>query len=303
MVSGNRPRALLVLTELQGRGTEHLERAALLAKAMGFSLRLAWNGEDKSVGHTSVHRLEKLARSLRRHFDLTVDVVGEPVNSLDVLKFHGKSCELVCIPVQGARKWSATQWVDRLQRARVGPILVVGSKGGVPYQRVLVSTSLKSDCAQRLQWAHALAKGGSIDLLHSVDSPVPASVKEDLSSGAVLEHLRRKTRLEAHRLMASVARKSPGPGPAQAVGFICEDGKPLARILQRQASTDYGLIAIGVTTQPWWMFLRSASLATQLVAAACTDTLIVPGAPTKKMWGREGVIWKWVSWLKEDRFA
>lgn len=285
-VSGNRPRILLVLTELQGRGTEHLERAALLAKAMGLSLRLAWNGEDKWAGHTPVYRLEKLARSLRRHFDLTVDVVREPLNSLDVLKFHGKSCDLVCIPFQGARKWSATQWVERLLRARVGPILVVGTKGGVPYQRVLVSISLKSDCAQRLQWAHALAKAGSIDLLHSVDSPVPPSEKDDPASGAVLEHLRRKTWLEAHRLMASVARQlpGPGPGPAQAVGFICEDGKPLARILQRQASIDYGLIAIGMKTHPWWMFLRRASLATQLVAAACTDTLIVPGAPTKKCW-------------------
>jgi hypothetical protein len=49
------PRIFLVRTELQGRGTEHLERAAGLAKAMGMSLRLAWNGEGKLAGHTSVH--------------------------------------------------------------------------------------------------------------------------------------------------------------------------------------------------------------------------------------------------------
>lgn len=294
------PRTLLVLTELQGRGTEHLERAAGLAKAMGMSLRLAWNGEGKSAGHTSVHRLEKLARSLRRLFNLAVDVVEEPVDSLDVLRFHARSSDLVCVPCQGAQDRSTTQWVERLIRARVGPILVLGTSGGTFYQRVLVSTSLKSDFAKRLQWAHALAGKGLVDLLHSVDSTAQSSPKDDLASGAVIEHQRRKTWLEAHRHMASVARQLKGP--AQGLGFLCAEGKPLARILEKQGSNGYGLVAVGARTQPHWMFLRRASLAVQLVAAARADTLIVPGSPTERM-GCEGSIWKRISRMKEGRFA
>ena len=285
--------SLLVITDLSFDDDRVVRRAALVAHAHGARLHVLHMLKApgiKSLRHWFVRAndievetanalgtLRRLATEISRASDVvaTVEVVAS--DRFELLMQAAGRADLV---VLGGRRlgrtggWLFGSTAGRVLRSCPSPMLVVRGRGEHPYQRVLVPIDFTAGSDAAIQVASRIRREAGMHLLHTIDSPREAVLRD----ADVPDHVIRQTRLREeagararmHRRIASLGLDGAGMAFALAHG-------PVVRSTVRHArEIGADLIVAGKPRRSTVAGMLLASVSGGLLSGSACDVLIVP---------------------------
>jgi len=257
---------VLATTDLSAPARHAAERAALVAKDAGATLRLVHVISDPALS-----RLRRLIEDSRNDVEPRIrETIGQNVARLgehlaqaygvatqaDVVTGaliagilgHAAAChaDLLVLGARGAsfmRHLMLGSTAERLIRTSHRPMLVVKQPPHERYRRTLVAVDFSSSSATSLAMARAVAPHAELVLLHAYEVPYEewmrtAEVRED-----ALQHYQEVAR---HRALADMHAflQSSGLNPADVATVILK-GDPAIRIIEQEQELDCDLIVVG----------------------------------------------------------
>lgn len=257
---------VVAATDLSAPARHAAERAALVAKDAGATLRLVHVINDPALGH--LRRLvpesrddveprirQTIDRDVVRLGDHLAQVYGmtaqaEVVTGALIAGILGHAAanraDLLVLGARGAsfmRHLMLGSTAERLIRRSDRPLLVVKQPPHERYRRALVAVDFSRSSLATLAVARAVAPQADLVLLHAYEVPFEdwmrtAEVREE----ALLHYqgiARRRASVDMHALL-----QSSGLDPAEVPTVILK-GDPTLRIIEQEQELDCDLIVIG----------------------------------------------------------
>jgi len=271
--------AVLVPGDLSGLGVHAAWRGALVARELAAVLRLLHTrpaGEDPVA---ALESLRQLARDIRGHLGLRVEVVEDPGEPLAATARAARGAEMVVI---GARRGNALRdlvlgtQAERLMRLSRLPVLVVKKAPTGGYRRVLVPVELGPAAAPVIAAAARLSRGPRLEVLHALPPGEEISMRVVDVPQHVLRRLRRRATHRAEAALEElIAQAAPAEGrhaAAPAVSF----GDPAALVLARAQAMRADLVVMGKRPRGVLGDLLLNSVTRRVLAEAPGDVLMLP---------------------------
>jgi nucleotide-binding universal stress UspA family protein len=287
-----RPRKILLATDLSARSDRAMDRAALIAREHAAELVVLVVMEpsraDASPRYTSLWleteppaNPRRLADLVRRHLASSADELGDRVRIriesgdpadviLDVAR--EETCDLLVTGVArneflGRLTLGAT--VDRLVGAAPAPLLIVTDRASGAYRRVVVATDLSPTSLIALDMAAALSTAGTLTVFHGRHVPYTSFVSdaEALKTAAQQAALAETTAfIEAAPLSAAVRAR---------VEVLVRAGEPERNLadLARDGAVD--LVALTTHGRGAVLTALLGSVARRIVTSLPCDALVV----------------------------
>ena len=293
-MSGNgvdmeRPRSILLATDLGARSDRALDRAVQLAKGWQSPLVVAtvieagagridlmalrdppdwYRGEDPE----QVAERQLLEAMSAQGVDAEFRVERGPpgVRLLEVAEAEG--CDLVVAGVarhESLGRAVLGSTVDRLARRSPVPVLVVRGRVQGPYRRMLVASDWSASAEHAMRTAMAMFPQSAITVLHGYEVPMAGLM--DTTREQMLAAVRDQALADGREF---IARCQP-PGGVGSVSLVVERGDP--SLLMRMYASQYPVDLAVVATQGRSALLdvMLGSVAQRLLEDLPLDTLVV----------------------------
>ena len=293
-MSGNgvdmeRPRSILLATDLGARSDRALDRAVQLAKDWQSPLVVAtvieagagridlmalrdppdwYRGEDpEQVAERQL--LEAMsAQGVDAEFRVERGPPGDRL--LEVAEAEG--CDLVVAGVarhESLGRAVLGSTVDRLARRSPVPVLVVRGRVQGPYRRMLVASDWSASAEHAMRTAMAMFPQSAITVLHGYEVPMAGLM--DTTREQMLAAVRDQALVDGREF---IARCQP-PGGVGSVSLVVERGDP--SLLMRMYASQYPVDLAVVATQGRSALLdvMLGSVAQRLLEDLPLDTLVV----------------------------
>ena len=293
-MSGNgvdmeRPRSILLATDLGARSDRALDRAVQLAKDWQSPLVVAtvieagagridlmalrdppdwYRGEDpEQVAERQL--LEAMsAQGVDAEFRVERGPPGDRL--LEVAEAEG--CDLVVAGVarhESLGRAVLGSTVDRLARRSPVPVLVVRGRVQGPYRRMLVASDWSASAEHAMRTAMAMFPQSAITVLHGYEVPMAGLM--DTTREQMLAAVRDQALADGREF---IARCQP-PGGVGSVSLVVERGDP--SLLMRMYASQYPVDLAVVATQGRSALLdvMLGSVAQRLLEDLPLDTLVV----------------------------
>ena len=293
-MSGNgvdmeRPRSILLATDLGARSDRALDRAVQLAKDWQSPLVVAtvieagagridlmalrdppdwYRGEDpEQVAERQL--LEAMsAQGVDAEFRVERGPPGDRL--LEVAEAEG--CELVVAGVarhESLGRAVLGSTVDRLARRSPVPVLVVRGRVQGPYRRMLVASDWSASAEHAMRTAMAMFPQSAITVLHG--SEVPMAGLMDTTREQMLAAVRDQALADGREF---IARCQP-PGGVGSVSLVVERGDP--SLLMRMYASQYpvDLAVVATHGRSALLDVMLGSVAQRLLEDLPLDTLVV----------------------------
>jgi universal stress protein E len=257
---------VLAATDLSAPARHAAERAALVAKDAGATLRLVHVINDPALGH--LRRLvpesrdeveprirQTIDRDVVRLGDHLAQVYGmtaqaEVVTGALIAGILGHAAanraDLLVLGARGAsfmRHLMLGSTAERLIRRSDRPLLVVKQPPHERYRRALVAVDFSRSSLATLAVARAVAPQADLVLLHAYDVPFEEWMRTaDVREEALLHYqgiARQRASVDMHAFL-----QSSGMDPARVPTAILK-GDPTLRIIEQEQELDCDLIVIG----------------------------------------------------------
>ena len=293
-MSGNgvdmeRPRSILLATDLGARSDRALERAVQLAKGWQSPLVVAtvieagagridlmalrdppdwYRGEDpEQVAERQL--LEAMsAQGVDARFRVERGPPGDRL--LEVAEAEG--CELVVAGVarhESLGRAVLGSTVDRLARRSPVPVLVVRGRVQGPYRRMLVASDWSASAEHAMRTAMAMFPQSAITVLHGYEVPMAGLM--DTTREQMLAAVRDQALADGREF---IARCQP-PGGVGSVSLVVERGDP--SLLMRMYASQYpvDLAVVATHGRSALLDVMLGSVAQRLLEDLPLDTLVV----------------------------
>ena len=293
-MSGNgvdmeRPRSILLATDLGARSDRALDRAVQLAKGWQSPLVVAtvieagagridlmalrdppdwYRGEDpEQVAERQL--LEAMsAQGVDARFRVERGPPGDRL--LEVAEAEG--CELVVAGVarhESLGRAVLGSTVDRLARRSPVPVLVVRGRVQGPYRRMLVASDWSASAEHAMRTAMAMFPQSAITVLHGYE--VPMAGQKDTTREQMLAAVRDQALADGREF---IARCQP-PGGVGSVSLVVERGDP--SLLMRMYASQYpvDLAVVATHGRSALLDVMLGSVAQRLLEDLPLDTLVV----------------------------
>jgi len=257
---------VVAATDLSAPARHAAERAALVAKDAGATLRLVHVINDPALGH--LRRLvpesrddveprirQTIDRDVVRLGDHLAQVYGmtaqaEVVTGALIAGILGHAAanraDLLVLGARGAsfmRHLMLGSTAERLIRRSDRPLLVVKQPPHERYRRALVAVDFSRSSLATLAVARAVAPQADLVLLHAYDVPFEEWMRTaDVREEALLHYqgiARQRASVDMHAFL-----QSSGMDPARVPTAILK-GDPTLRIIEQEQELDCDLIVIG----------------------------------------------------------
>lgn len=275
-------RVLLAITSLDAEAKSYLEKVAVLAKASGARLRLAYCSKQASAVEHPMARLKQRARHLGRLLNRPVETVDVEIQTLAELRRQLEGCAVACIgkPKRDGRLKSwGRDVLGALIDLRIRPVLAVEPGNAVPYASTLAAVALGPNSPQLLRWARAMAPDSTVELLHVTEFP-ESLARMDLSQPkSVLDQALQTSRAALQHRLRELSDEL-GDGSADLTCSLVS-GELTEVIDRRQRSEAHDLVVVGISSRKPWLPLLRPVLAQQLVGRLSGDLLVVPQTPRR----------------------
>jgi nucleotide-binding universal stress UspA family protein len=288
-----RPRRILLATDLSARSDRATERAALVMREHDAELvvlhvmepppdppqhhRSIWTLTEVEPLRPTPRLMELVRRQLPRALVEAGDRVrvrveaGDPPQAiLDVAR--EESCDLLVTGV--ARNeflggFTLGKTVDRLLRVADPPILIVTNRASAPYGRVVVATDLSPASLVALETAVALLPKGALTVFHSREVPYTSLINDRATYKSQEEQAAladTRAFLESAGLSADVRER---------LEILVRAGAPEGHLaeLARQGAAD--LVALTTHGRGAVMNALIGSVAKRIVSSLPCDALVV----------------------------
>ncbi len=293
-MSGNgvdmeRPRSILLATDLGARSDRALDRAVQLAKGWQSPLVVAtvieagagridlmalrdppdwYRGEDpEQVAERQL--LEAMsAQGVDARFRVERGPPGDRL--LEVAEAEG--CELVVAGVarhESLGRAVLGSTVDRLARRSPVPVLVVRGRVQGPYRRMLVASDWSASAEHAMRTAMAMFPQSAITVLHGYEVPMAGLM--DTTREQMLAAVRDQALADGREF---IARCQP-PGGVGSVSLVVERGDP--SLLMRMYASQYpvDLAVVATHGRSALLDVMLGSVAQRLLEDLPLDTLVV----------------------------
>ena len=293
-MSGNgvdmeRPRSILLATDLGARSDRALDRAVQLAKGWQSPLVVAtvieagagridlmalrdppdwYRGEDpEQVAERQL--LEAMsAQGVDARFRVERGPPGDRL--LEVAEAEG--CDLVVAGVarhESLGRAVLGSTVDRLARRSPVPVLVVRGRVQGPYRRMLVASDWSASAEHAMRTAMAMFPQSAITVLHGYE--VPMAGQKDTTREQMLAAVRDQALADGREF---IARCQP-PGGVGSVSLVVERGDP--SLLMRMYASQYpvDLAVVATHGRSALLDVMLGSVAQRLLEDLPLDTLVV----------------------------
>jgi nucleotide-binding universal stress UspA family protein len=256
-------RSMTVATDFSADATRSVQRAALLASALGARLEVLHVVDASALAQASALLAGKQGckaeclESARRKLDGTVDAmdVSTPPsiharvrvgNVLDEILRASQASDLLVLGARGQHRMRAAilgTTSERLLQKGRGTLLVVKKPARHAYRRVVASIDFSADSLAALQAALRVAPGAHFTLVHAYDVEFEGMLWRGNVPKATVDGFRRDARTSALAKMHSVGVKL---GVAEArLDKVATRGYPPRVILDTAKRKDADLIVIG----------------------------------------------------------
>jgi len=286
---------VLAATDLSAPARHAAERAALVAKDSGATLRLVHvindpalvrlsrllveSGDDVEprIRQTIDRDVARLGEHLAQAYGVTAqaDVVSDAVIAGILGHAAASRADLLVLGARGAsfmRHLMLGSTAERLIRKSDRPLLVVKQPPHERYRRALVAVDFSRSSLATLALARTVAPQADLVLLHAYDVPFEewmrtADVRED-----ALQHYQVVAR---HRALADmqVFLQSSGLNPADVATVILR-GDPTLRIIEQEQELDCDLIAVGKQGETMTEKFLLGSVTKHVLQQSQSDVLI-----------------------------
>ena len=287
---------VLATTDLSAPARHAAERAALVAKDAGATLRLVHVISDMMLGR--LRRLledspddvelrlrgkiegdvARLGEHLSRAYGMPVpaDVVTGPLIAGILGHAAANHADLLVLGARGAsfmRHLMLGSTAERLVRTSDRPLLVVKQPPHEQYRRVLVPVDFSRLSLATLNLARAVVPHAELILLHAYDDPYEdwmqtVEVQED-----VLQHYQQVARQRALRDMQAFLEA--GGLTAAEVPTVVVKGDPTLRILELEQELDCDLIMVGKQGETVTEEFLLGSVTKHVLQQSQSDVLVV----------------------------
>lgn len=279
--TGDRPRRILLATDLSSRCDRALDRTLQLARAWGADLHVLHAVEtpapvvplgvdaERYLKRRPDRRLDarrELERLVGNEARLHVEDTPVAAAILDVAAREG--CDLVVLgearnPLMGPIEST----IDEVVRKAATSVLIVRSRPTGPYRRLLVGTDFTDEALQALRRAGTLFPEAEIQLVHAYAMPYAPLVGDTPSDPSWKE-----AQLVKLRQHVTDAALPPIGGPS--IGVQVEAGPPASVLKQCQSSFDADLTVIGAHPRGL-LFDAVVGSSRPIIDAVAGDVLVV----------------------------
>lgn len=290
------PDVLIAATDFSEPAGLATERAATLARGLGWHLRLLhalgdgdWI-ERMAQGLKGEFSIElarrtagsRLARERERLFeaglsDVDYEVLDGTLPALLPQLLHEGERGLVVMGAQGEtglRQGLLGSTADRVLRAGALPVLLARQDGGQAYRRVALATDLGESSLQAAKLGLRLAPGAQVYLLHAIEVPPDRNLAFASASPEGREAFHRDAHDRAFRqLQAFEASLGVSPAPTRAV----RKGPPAAVLAAFVEEAQIDLVVLGSRPRARWEANLLGSTALFATHRLPCDVLLVPG--------------------------
>ncbi|NML47739.1 universal stress protein [Ramlibacter sp. G-1-2-2] len=291
-------RRLLAATDLSAPARHAVERAALVARAVGARLDLvhvaaAFSGVDElrrlvaslpadveqRVREQTQMLVEALAGSLRDRHGITATthvVEGgllagiedtAAATGADLLVFGARGSSTLRHVVLGS---TAARLISRSTR----PLLVVKRMPAADYQRVLVPVDFSAASLPSVQLARAVAPAAKLVLLHVYEAPFEGQLYYAGVDPQYIEEYRQRAWEESQARMGALIADAGLP-PDAATSVFAHGAAP-HRILQQEDEDDCDLVVMGRQGQTRLGDMLLGSVSRRVLAESDGDVLVLP---------------------------
>jgi nucleotide-binding universal stress UspA family protein len=287
---------VLATTDLSAPARHAAERAALVAKDAGATLRLVHIISDPVL--SSLRQLlegtpddvelrlrEKIDRDVVRlgehlaeacGMSVPTDVVTGPLIAGILGHAAGNRADLLVLGARGAsfmRHLMLGSTAERLVRKSDRPLLVVRQPPHERYRRVLVAVDFSPLSLKALDLARAVAPHADLVLLHSYDVPYEDWMRTvDVPEGA-LQHYQQAARQRALQNMQAFL--AAAALTAAEVPTVVVKGDPTIRILEQEQELDCDLIVVGKQGETVTEEFLLGSVTKHVLQQSQSDVLVV----------------------------
>lgn len=287
---------VLAATDLSPPARHAAERAALVAKDAGATLRLVHVISDPVVNR--LRRLLEEARDdvegqIRRKIDRDIARLGEHLAqtfglkaSADVVSGnliagilgHATACsaDLLVLGARGAsfmRHLTLGSTAERLVRKGDRPLLVVKQPPHERYRRVLVAVDFSPSSRAALREARAVAPHADLILFHAYEVPYEDWMQTVEVPEAALQHYQQAARQSALQDMRAFLG-SAGLATATLPTVVVK-GDPTLCILEQEQELDCDLIVIGKQGETVTEEFLLGSVTKHVLQQSQSDVLVV----------------------------
>jgi len=297
----NKPRPIVVATDLSAPSRHAASRAALLAKAGGAPLTLVhtvggtalddlrrWLAEAHSAdeGEQTVaalegearQRLQALADELSQRHGIPVQAELATGHAVDQVTRYADEADAALL-VTGTRGAGFFRGVvlgstaERIAKRSARPVLMVRQLPHEPYRRVLVPVDFSDWSLAAVQRAQRVAPGATLVLMHAVELPYEGKMRLAGVSDTVLARYVRTARLEAESRLRALAAEA-GLAADQVRLSLPGGADPWMLIVQEEQEQDCDLIVIGRQGRHALDELLLGSTTRMVLAEGAADVLI-----------------------------
>jgi nucleotide-binding universal stress UspA family protein len=280
------PAPVLLATDLSAQGDRALDRAVVLAKALGARLIalhvLEPGASGVSGGAPSWHRLSEDHREWARYrLGLDLDHAGVQteirVESGDAAEqilrtAHLSGCGLVVTGVgrnESLGKLLLGSTVRKLVRQLAVPVLVVKNRPHGPYPHGVVATDFSPESGHALRAAADLMSGTSLALFHACDTALgmPAN------AASAPEALQRDLEKEVSGFLDNLGQLPAGVPASTVIQY----GEPETLLSEHVFQTRCDLVVAGAQRMTGIMGAMVGSVAERLLEALPSDVMLVRG--------------------------
>lgn len=289
-------RTVLVAVDESGAARHAAERAAALAEALGAALHLVHVvpqgpladlrrllGDDPApvervlaAQRASIERLAtELSRPTRRPFAVHVEQ-GAVLGAIDAVA-ERIDADLVVFGSRGhgfLSRLALGSTAERMLRRGSRPMLVVRQKPRAPYQRVLAAVDFSPWSAPALELARRLAPAARLTVLHVLNPPFEAKLRQAGIDEATIARYRESARREAELELAELTRRCGLA--AHAHDALIEHGDPARVILEQEQEQDADLVILGKHGRSATESFLLGSVTKQVLAHGSADVLVCP---------------------------
>lgn len=286
---------LLAATDLSAPSRHAAERAALIAKDTGATLRLMHvisdsvldrlrqllepSGDDveqrlrQKIDRDVAHLVEHIQRTCG--LAATAEVVTGALVATIVDRAAACHADLLVLGARGAnfmRRLLIGSTAERLVRKSPRPMLVVKQPPHEPYRRLLIAVDFSPSSLAAVRLARAVAPRAERVLLHAYDVPYEdwmrtAEVRDD-----VLQHYQHVARQRASQELRAFLEA--GAMTAAGVPTAVLKGDATLRILEQELELDCDLIVIGKQGESRAEEILLGSVTKHILQQSQSDVLI-----------------------------
>lgn len=190
---------------------------------------------------------------------------GLPPADLLVMGAHGPDA---------LRELTVGSTVARVLRQGSLPVLVVRRAPVTPYHRILVATDFGPLALRVLAWSRRLGPDAARSVVHACEAPYEGRLRHiGVSRETIADHAHTVRQAASLRMDALIAEA----GEDRVSRVICQ-GPPAAGLLHQADARDADLIVIGRAPRSALEDFLPGGIATQILARATCDVLVIPSA-------------------------